>query len=349
MPTQYQQGTQVFDTPLPAPKGAIPISSGYGFVQLPADGDGTVLTCDSTKPLGLKWAAGGGGGLTPIPSANLLANPTGASANPVATPLTNGLGVIGGTSIGLTGIVTTTSQSTSFTAAWGGTEYTITGSGNVTVTIPTPVGNNGNTLAVACDPGYTGICTLTPTAGLIGGAASRIIWAGERVALKSDGTNANRIGGQLIPMAARLRLNVTTGVLTVNAATMLPFDTVSYDNTGALVAPMASAAGHTITIRRPGRYAVTTQTFFHGPVTTASVATETILYKNGSPLGIFVEPYIPSTAARPEISLTGADAFTFAASDVLAVFYNTDLASSNIEGSATLDVTAFSVTEIPGW
>lgn len=48
-------------------------------------------------------STGGGGGLTPIPAATLLANPTGGSATPVGTPIGNGIGLTG-TTVGLAAI-----------------------------------------------------------------------------------------------------------------------------------------------------------------------------------------------------------------------------------------------------
>ena len=181
-----------------------------------------------------------------------------AAAGTTLSPLTLGtnLSIASGqlnAATGSSSTITEVSQTASFTAAANGF-YAISGSANVTATLPTAAGIAGQTVRVRCVPGYTGLCTITGTGGqTIASNTSRRIYAGESPLLQSDGANWVRVGGLLIPCRAKIFLSTTQTIPGSGVDTKILFDTVAYDNTGL----MAIATGNSITVPRTSNYMLT--------------------------------------------------------------------------------------------
>jgi hypothetical protein len=153
------------------------------------------------------------------------------------------------------GTVTETSHTTSFSAA-AGSFHAISGSSDLTATLPTAVGIAGQTVRIRCASGYTGRCTIASTASqTIGpaGATSQIIFVGESALVQSDGANWVRTGGTIIPCRAGLYLSATQTPATASAWINVPLNMVLVDNTGL----MTNTTNHSITIPRPGTYKTT--------------------------------------------------------------------------------------------
>ena len=186
-------------------------------------------------------------------------------------------------------IVTETSETANFNAVAGGF-YAISGSANVTATLPTAAGIAGQTVRIRCVAGYTGLCTITGTSGqTIAGATSRVIYAGESPLLQSDGANWVRTGGTVIPCSCRMTMSVNQSIGTDGQHVLL-LDTVVAGSTPH----MGNTGSNGINLIRAGNYNVTTGVSIAN-VSTTDFVMFTLAYSTGtSPIGNGLRTAAPS-------------------------------------------------------
>jgi hypothetical protein len=120
-----------------------------------------------------------------------------------------------------------------------------------TVTLPAPAA--GVLVGVRVTGDSTKLVTLSQhAADLIDGQAARVMWAGEKAVLLSDGTNWFKVAGLTIPMRCLMTLSAVQSGIASDTGTTINLDTASVDNTGL----MADTTNHKITIQRAGVYAM---------------------------------------------------------------------------------------------
>jgi hypothetical protein len=290
-----------------------------------------------------------GGTIDTVSSSVSLA--AGSSATYWATSPTNWQDrVTGGSGGGGGGSTTITevSQTSSFTAT-ANSFYAISGSSNVTATLPTAVGIAGQTIRIRCVSGYTGLCTITGTSSQTIGpasATSQILYAGESALLQSDGANWVRTGGTIIPARAQITL-AASQTIPDNSSTKVLMDTPGFDNTGH----MNLVGSNAIKPFRPGQYRITSyvQT---GVITTAEsdvyTATTSIAVNgtNGAGNGQI-------QMSGPGIPFTFSNGFTvsltLAAGDLVTVsFYCHHTGTQTVSVGGNVG-TFLEVEEIPSW
>jgi hypothetical protein len=274
----------------------------------------------------------------------------GSSATYWATSPTNWqdrvTGGSGGGGGGGSTTITEVSQTASFTAA-ANSFYAISGSANVTATLPTAVGIAGQTIRVRCVSGYTGLCTITGTGGqTIGSQASRIIFAGESPLLQSDGSNWIRAGGLIIPATCIINPSGAQSLLG-GSVTTIAYDTIVYDNTGKMV----NVTSHNIKTLRPGQYMVSSSSYFDQLSPTEEHQINMEVYQNGLPSGLTFRILTPiaTGSLQSDFSLLCHGSLTCASG---AIFTSVLTHNSASGGAITLYQGPYSyltVTEIPQW
>lgn len=249
----------------------------------------------------------------------------------------NGTGVtaaIAGTDYVATTTITEISETASFTAT-ANSFYAISGSANLTATLPTAVGITGQTIRIRCTNSYTGLCTITGTGGqTINGAASRIIFAGESPLLQSDGSNWVRTGGTIIPTVCQLSQSVDQTIPN-NAETLVALDTLAVDNTGQ----MANITTHQIKILRPGTYRVSGGGAY-AIDTSQNYSIFNIISKNGSNTTAFGQQLVTTGFTPPgSNAINVSSLLLLAAGDLLTL--NTFQANTGSNSAAFKHVFAF--------
>jgi hypothetical protein len=148
-----------------------------------------------------------------------------------------------------------------------------------TVTLPAPAA--GVLVGVRVTGDSTKLVTLSQhAADLIDGQAARVMWAGEKAVLLSDGTNWFKVAGLTIPMVCTMRLGTATGYTVADSvATKVQLDTAEVDNTGL----MADTANSRIVAQRPGKYAVNGLVLWNSLAADATIVA-TKVYQNGTTL-----------------------------------------------------------------
>jgi hypothetical protein len=257
--------------------------------------------------------------------------------------VTGGSGAGGGGSTTITEV----SRTASFTAA-ANSFYAISGSANVTATLPTAAGIAGQTIRIRCVSGYTGLCTIATTGGQTIGpasATSQIIRAGESALVQSDGANWVRTGGTIIPCACQMLMGSTQSLVSGTAGLIL-LNTVVYDNTGR----MAITASNQIKIIRPGVYRV------GFAATIGMLASQAyLMYASCSSTGATSPPTVEQSAgATPGAAgwyaqISGGGTIVSAAGDLLTLnVYQVNTAAS-AETVQNGNQTMLEVTEILAW
>jgi hypothetical protein len=241
--------------------------------------------------------------------------------------------------------ITEVSQTASFTAS-ANSFYAISGSANVTATLPNAAGIAGQTIRIRCVSGYTGLCTITGTGGqTIGGHASRIIFVGESPLLQSDGSNWVRTGGTIIPAACSINPSGTQSIL-ASTLTVIAFNTTVYDNMGQ----MAVIASNEVKIPRPGLYSISASAYFDG-LAAQEYSFIADIKQNGTANGVTSRTLLPiaTGALATNVSLTPNGAVACAAGDLITVtaahFNTANSAATLFQGPYTF----LTVTEIPQW
>jgi hypothetical protein len=249
---------------------------------------------------------------------------------------------------GGTGTITEVSQTTGFTAA-AGAFYLVSGSSNITATLPTAVGIAGQTVRIRCASGYTGKCTIATTGGQTLGPASattQIIYAGESALLQSDGTNWVRTGGTIIPCSCRLTLG-TGQSITNSTQPTVQLNTVEMDNSGLMSGTAASS--YQITIFRPGRYLLTGSAYFGALTSGQTYNIQIQIQKNAAGISIANQLAVPSTASTASIELNITALVPLAAGDLITLNCLQINAGSNAETLSAGEVTSLQAVEIPSW
>jgi hypothetical protein len=254
--------------------------------------------------------------------------------------------VTGGTGGGSTAI-TEVSQTANFTAA-AAAFYAVSGSANVTATLPTAVGIAGQTIRIRCVSGYTGLCTITAQSGQTvgpGSAASQIIYAGESPILQSDGANWIRVGGLIVPSVCRL-YSGTDQSIPQGADTLVLLSATAFDNTGQMAVP----ASNEIKIVRPGHYRATGGAYYNA-MTNQAYTTYVNVSKNaaGGPI-IFAMPIgAPGTAFALALNATGTLSFVAGDLITLHVLQANGGGTAQTLSSGIGSGTFLEVEEIPAW
>ncbi|CEF48251.1 unnamed protein product [uncultured bacterium] len=246
-------------------------------------------------------------------------------------------------------IVAESSVSTATTAAWG-TNYVATGTSSFTITLPSAVGNTGNQIRIRCDPAFTGLLTVASTSGQhigVGTATSRVLLAGETANLQSDGANVARTYGVLIPASARMRM--AAGSPTLVSMTIVPFDTVVFDNTSALAVPMANVSGNSFIVPRAGIYAIRGRLCLNWPTATASTDIELHIFKGSTDTHTLSIGYMPSSTSTGNVVIQFNQDMILAAGDVITLRSVVSGTGMSITSDAATDYTAMSMTELVGW
>ncbi len=243
------------------------------------------------------------------------------------------------------------SQTVSFPAV-PGTSYVISGSSNVTATLPTAVGITGQTVRLRCAKGYTGLLTIATTSSQTLGPSTAIIqilYAGETAVVQSDGANWARTGGVIIPCHAQLNLSTPQSIAAVTGVPVT-LDTSVFDNTGK----MNSTSGHTITAFRAGSYLVNVVGRFNAPDPTLGYTFITQARKNGTQ-ALFAQIGLGVTgiAGNQLVGVSGTLVLAVGdALDVLVYFGpSTGTTALNLQGdaSAANGPTFLEVLETPMW
>jgi hypothetical protein len=255
--------------------------------------------------------------------------------------VTGGSGGGGGSST-----ITEVSQTASFTAS-AGSFYAISGSANVTATLPTAVGIAGQTIRVRCVSGYTGLCTITGTGGqTVSGATSQIIYAGESPLLQSDGTNWVRTGGLIIPSRAQILLG-SNQTLTNNTTTIVQLTTSGFDNTGQMV----NITSGGINILRHGQYRISISGYI-GNISSAltDIYQATLqAHQNGIGTNATAQVVIPGPNQTFSFVLTATGTTTCAAGDLITMAALVAHAGGQAIPMNSGNPTYLEVEEIPSW
>jgi hypothetical protein len=230
---------------------------------------------------------------------------------------------------------------TALTATALGRMHALTCAAAYTLTLPTPVGAAGQQIGVRVTPASTNLVTLATAAGNIDGQATRIMWAAETATLQSDGTNWVKIAGKTIPMTCELIIAAVQSILN-SAWTTVLLDTTVLDNTGL----MSTLASNLITIRRPGRYSVTTQV---GMVGAPAAATRTMVGGQKNATTTVVQNEI-NVVAGTFLTVPAQRDLTFAAADTMRLqFYQSTGSAWAIANGSAGNSPFLALREIPAW
>jgi hypothetical protein len=275
----------------------------------------------------------------------------GSSATYWATSPTNWQDRVTGGSGGGGGGGSTTiaevSQTSSFTAAANGF-YAISGSSNVTATLPSAVGIAGQTIRIRCVPGYNGLCTIaTVSSQTINGSTTRIIYAGESPLLQSDGANWVRTGGTIVPCTCQITLGTDQSV-TFGSQPVVQLNTVAFDNSGFMTTAVSSFE---VAIFRPGQYLVTAQIGFRAMTSNTQIYVIAVnIFKNGSQLNAGVQATVASaTGIAYTPSLNAAGQIVLAAGDLLTVKAYQNNSTTTTETLSASGGNFLTVVEVPSW
>lgn len=207
-----------------------------------------------------------------------------------------------------------------------GRAHVCSGSSNYTVNLPAVTGNAGNSLLVRVAPTATALVTIDAGTGVtIDGTQTVILWAGEDIIFRCDGTNWNLGPGRRRAFICTMRLNgggSPAFAQSIASDSVVPILLNSTDSDPS--GQMADTTNNRIVIRRPGTYMVIGLNVY----TSLSAATNRAImnvYKNGSAL-FAGETYggatsNPSPSAMKVVSLAAGDSLTLIAYLVGATAY----------------------------
>jgi hypothetical protein len=236
---------------------------------------------------------------------------------------------------------------TALTSAGLGLMHKCTVSAAYTVTLPTPVGYAGQQTGIRVAHSSTQLLTLATAAGLIDGASTRIMWAGESAMLESDGTNWVKIAGRTIPMQGVMALSAAQ-LIGTGTVTNVPLTETYIDNTALMCDPVTNQY---ITVQRPADYTVTARVAW-AALAAVSNRTITVAYKNGSSSAPAAQDErYASTGGLPCIGATGVMAFAAGDHCTLSAYQSSGASLDANVGTPLYygDGTLLSLTEIPAW
>jgi hypothetical protein len=251
--------------------------------------------------------------------------------------------------------ITETSETANFSAV-AGVNYVISGTSNLTATLPTAVGITGQSIRIRCATGYTKLVTIaTTSAQTIGpsAATTQYIYAGETATLMSDGANWVRTGGLIIPCHCKIHASAATQSIAAQANVTVLLNSTDIDTSGQ----MATLGSNAITILRPGIYTMTGTAAWAVLSTSNSWVVYTSVAKNTSPL-MHQLVYIGNTIALGDpFLLPVIMSSTLAAGDVLTLLVfqtpNSGTPAVNLIGTGTNSgvtyQTSLEVIEVPQW
>ena len=285
-----------------------------------------------------------GGSYTPTGTWTSLTLVTPALGTPASGTLTNctGLPVAGLAAdpdyVGAPNAITTTANLVA--GVWNVCTAT---SAAYTVTLPAPAADL--VVRVRIDPSSTYLVTVhAHSAELIDGVTTRVMWAGEKAVLLSDGTSWFKISGLTIPMQCIMYLNANQSGVVTATDTLVAVNATEMDNTGLMGANLASSE---ITILRPGNYLVTGAATF-SDLTGAAPRLHTAIYQNGSPVGPLAECAAQTGGFT---SVVDSCVLPASASDKFQVYgYHNEGSNQTFRGAAyTASPSLIMVTEQPTW
>lgn len=163
------------------------------------------------------------------------------------------------------------------------------------ITLPSVSENAGKLISVAIAHTCTKLITLS---GLIDGATSRIMWAGETATLLCDGAGWTKIAGKSIPMAGMLYGNMISQVFSA-----MTYTKINLNYTYGSPTILADLDNKRLVTKRDSRYLVRSGLEFTGLNTTAGVCFAAI-YINGVSEALTGFPRIASavTTALSEVT-----------------------------------------------
>lgn len=210
-----------------------------------------------------------------------------------------------------------------------------------TATLPAP--SAGRMVEIEVTTDSTKLITLAPNGAekIDGVAANRILWAGERVLLRTDGTDWFKVAGLTIPMLCNMFLTNPQTVATGTLTTVL-LDTIRDDNTGL----MGDTGNNRINIKRGGNYLIVGAANYTNIATAATRVISDITVTgtqvaNGECAGVaggYTTPFV----ASPKTSLTTSD-------NVTLVTYQNSIGNETLQGSGVVAASFIAVVEIPSW
>ncbi len=221
-----------------------------------------------------------------------------------------------------------------------------------TVTLPAP--SAGLVVGVRVTPDSTKLVTLgRHSTDLIDGQASRLLWAGEKAVLLSDGTDWFKVTGVSRPMQAALSLS-SANQLYNSAGTYLQvaLDTVVADNTGLC----ADTTNHRLNVQRTGLYVCAGYITFdpnNGAQTSwgGTSGTEADILNNASAGGAVWTSGkgLVVSGALADVVPVAAGAFALTAGQFIALQGYMGNAIGNFNAGAAGTNCGLSFVEVPSW
>lgn len=151
-------------------------------------------------------------------------------------------------------VLTETALTTSQTLSGYGASYEVTASSDITLTLPTPVGQAGKTIAISVSYNSTGLVTLSSSN--IDGQTTRVLHNGESANMTVDtsGTYWHKLSGNTIALRCVI-YNMASQAIPATTETEVNLDTIDTDSGG-----MANVGTHACVVKRPGVYDLRGQT-----------------------------------------------------------------------------------------
>ena len=231
---------------------------------------------------------------------------------------------------------TTTLTSTAF-----GKMHSISGVTSFTTVLPNAVGNISKIIGIRIDETATAMFTIACSGSqTIDASGYRMMWAGESVILKSNGSNWNKIAGKTIPMTCKLFKIADQAAVGFAGYTLFAADTVAQASNSACY----SLGSSKLLAPRPGVYKLDGLLAFGWNGSTQFTQPSQYFYKNGA--SIFAtanrntDTYI--SYGQPHNAVVNLNT-----SDYIQFYGNQQTVGGIYSGGPTQSYVSF--TEIPNW
>jgi hypothetical protein len=210
-----------------------------------------------------------------------------------------------------------------------------------TVTLPAP--SAGALVGVRIDPTSTKLVTVSRHAtDLIDGQATRVMWAGEKAVLLSDGTDWFKVAGVTKAMLAQMAPSANATV-TNSVDTKVITDTTLVDNTGL----MCDTSNKRISVLRPGPYRLTAGVRWSvGGANISRLAG--YVHPNGNTSVYYALAEFSALAGALPVAVK-PEAPSLSAGDYLELYCIPVGSNETAAGDGTTGQSSFSVEEIPQW